>query len=92
MSKGTKKYRRTKFTYGQLDKVLRSLGFARREFERDGKGVQYKHKDTGAQITLPLFPAEDRVLDYHMLIVRGTLDVYGVADPSVFDAKLQKAG
>ena len=60
--------------------------------ERDGKGVQYKHKETGASIILPLFPDDDYVLDYHMVIVRGTLDVYGVADLSVFDAKLQKAG
>lgn len=92
MSKSSKTYRRTKYTYGQLDKALRSLGFARREFEREGKGVQYEHKETGALVILPPFPENDRVLDYHLVGVRGTLDNFGVADPSVFDAKLQKAG
>jgi hypothetical protein len=92
MPKKRDTYRRTNVTYGQLDKVLRSFGFSRREFERDGKGVQYKHKETGASIILPLFPDDDFVLDYHMVAVRGTLDNFGVADPSVFDAKLQKAG
>jgi hypothetical protein len=84
--------RRTKATYGQIDKVLRSLGFTRRVFERDGKGVRYEHKKTGALIVLPLFPDDDYVLDYHLAEVRGTLGDFGVADPSVFDAKLQKAG
>jgi predicted RNA binding protein YcfA (HicA-like mRNA interferase family) len=92
MKKKRDTYKRTNVTYGQLDKVLRSFGFSRREFERDGKGVQYKHKETGASIILPLFPADDYVLGYHMVAVRGTLEVYGVADPSLFDAKLQKAG
>jgi predicted RNA binding protein YcfA (HicA-like mRNA interferase family) len=92
MSKSSRSYRRTKVTYAQLDRALRSLGFTRHDFERDGKGVQYKHENTGAQITLPFYPMDDYVIDYHMLIVRGTLDDFGVANPSVFDAKLQKAG
>jgi hypothetical protein len=79
-------------TYGQLDKVLRSFGFARKIFERNGKGVRYEHKVTGARITLPLFPEEDFVLVHHFIQVRGTLDNFGVADPSVFEAKLQKVG
>jgi hypothetical protein len=83
---------RTDVTYKQLDKVLRSLGFARCVFSKDGEGVRYEHKESGASITLPLFPENDHVLDYHLAIVRGTLDDFGVADPSVFDAKLQKAG
>jgi hypothetical protein len=32
------------------------------------------------------------VLDYHLVGARTTLDLSGIADPSVFDAKLQKAG
>jgi hypothetical protein len=84
--------RRTDVTYGQLDKVLRGLGFSRRIFERDGKGVRYDHNESGASIILPMFPDDDHVLDYHLAEVRGTLDGFGVADPSVFDAKLQRAG
>jgi hypothetical protein len=83
---------KTIVTYGQIDKVLRSFGFTRHVFEKNGKGVRYEHKETGAQITLPLFPESDYVLDYHLANVRGTLSNFGVAEPSVFEAKLQKAG
>lgn len=78
-------------TYGQLDKVLRSLGFSRQTFERDGDGVRYEHKPTGALIVLPLFADKDPVLDYHLAMVRTTLDGFGVAAPSVLDAKLNRA-
>ena len=81
---------RTNITYGQLEKTLRSLGFSRRVFERNGnKGIRYEHKETGALILLPHFPDDDRVLDYHLAEVRTTVDGFGVADPSVFEAKLQ---
>jgi hypothetical protein len=83
---------RTEVTYGQLDKVLRSMGFSRRVFEGRGMAVEYKHKESGALITLPLNPDEDFVLDYHLAGVRTMLDGFGVADPSVFDAKLKKVG
>lgn len=79
-------------TYGQLDKVLRSFGFSRRVFESHGKGVRYEHKETGAIITLPLFPDKDRVYEHHMFVVRGTLDGFGVATPPTFEAKLNKVG
>ena len=83
---------RTDVTYGQLDKVLRSLGFSKRLIENRAIGVQYTHKETGAVVTLPLFPDDDYVLDYHLAGVRTMLDGFGVADPSVFDAKLKKVG
>jgi hypothetical protein len=83
---------RTDVTYGQIDKVLRSFGFSRLVFERRGKGVQYDHKETGAVITLPLFPEDEHVYDYHLAAVRGTLADFGVAAPSVFEAKLKKVG
>jgi hypothetical protein len=79
-------------TYGQLDKVLRSLGFTRHEIEKRGKGVRYEHQETGARITMPLFPKKDRVLVHHFVMVRGTLDDFGIAAPSAFDAKLKKVG
>ncbi len=83
---------KTNITYSQLDKALRSFGFSRQVFEKHGKGVRYEHKETGAQILLPLFPGEDFVLDYHLAMVRGTLDDFGVAPPSAFEAKLKKVG
>jgi len=79
-------------TYGQLDKVLKSFGFTRHEFERRGKAVQYDHKETGASITLPLFPKKDYVMVHHLIAVRTTLDGFGVADRTVFEKKLKKVG
>jgi len=85
-------YRRTKFTYAQLDKVLRSLGFSRRDFEKDGRGVCYDHKETGAWIILPEMSKDEHVVDYHLDDVRTTLDGFGIADPTALVSKLQKAG
>lgn len=84
--------KKIEFTYGQLDRVLRGFGFTRREFERRGPGVRYEHKETGAAISLPLFPDQDRVYEHHYIAVRGMLDNFGVADRSVFEAKLKKVG
>jgi hypothetical protein len=84
--------KRTKVTYGQLDRVLRSLGFTRRLLKKDPPAVHYEHKETGALISMPPHPKKDKVYAYHMVIVRTTLDIYGIADPSIFEAELQKAG
>lgn len=83
---------RTKFTYGQLDRVLRGLGFSCRMHPEKPPTRVYEHKETGALILLPAFPEKDRVLDYHLAEVRIMLDGFGVADSSVLEAKLQKAG
>jgi hypothetical protein len=83
---------RSDVTYGQLDKVLRSLGFSCRLVEGKPPARHYEHKQTGAFITLPPFPEGDRVLEHHLVTVRVTLDGFGIADPTVFAAKLQKAG
>jgi hypothetical protein len=84
--------KRSNVTYGQLNKVLRSLGFSSRPAQDDPPGRLYEHKETKAVILLPSFPESDKVLEYHLILVRTTLDNFGIADPSVFDAKLQKAG
>jgi hypothetical protein len=84
--------RRTDVTYGQLDRVLRSLGFSCRLVTKDPPARRYEHKQAGALITLPPFPEGDKVLDYHLVAVRTTLDNYGIADPTAFAAELQKAG
>jgi hypothetical protein len=83
---------RTDVTFGQLDNVLRSLGFKRRLVDMDGEARVYEHKQSGALIVLTSFPDGDRVLEYHLIMVRTTLDGFGVADPIAFAAKLQKAG
>jgi hypothetical protein len=84
--------KRTDVTYGQLDKVLRSLGFSCRLVEGKTPARHYEHKETGAFITLPPLPQNDRVLEHHLVTVRVTVHGFGIADPKVFDAQLQKAG
>jgi hypothetical protein len=41
---------------------------------------------------LPAFAETDRVLEYHLILVRATFDGFGIADPTAFAAKLQKTG
>jgi hypothetical protein len=84
--------RRTEVTYGQLDKVLRSLGFSCRPVQGEPPARRYEHKETGASFLLPAARETDFVLDYDLVGARTILDLFGVADPKVFDAKLQKAG
>ena len=84
--------RPTEVTYGQLDRALRSLGFTCREVEGEPPALRYEHKESGALISLPPFPKTNPVLDHHLVGARTTLDLFGIADPTVFDAKLQKAG
>jgi hypothetical protein len=84
--------KRTAVTYGQLDKVLRSLGFSCRLVKGKPPARHYQHKESGAFLTVPPFPDSDRVLEHHLVTARVVLDEFGIADPKVFDAKLQKAG
>ncbi len=83
--------RRTDVTYGQLDRVLRSLGSSCWLSKKEPPAHVYQH-ESGAIITTPPYPMEDFVMDYHLLGARTTVDLFGIADPKVFDAKLQKAG
>ena len=83
---------RTEITYGQLEKVLRSLGFVCRPGKNVPPGLIFEHKATGATVRLPAFPETDKVFEHHMVAVRGELDNFGIADPAAFAAKLQRAG
>lgn len=84
--------KRSDVTYGQLDKVLRALGFTCRPSDRDPPGRIYEHPKTGALVKLPTFPDDEKVFEYHMITVQGELDNFGIADARTFVAKLQKAG
>jgi hypothetical protein len=84
--------KRTDVTYGQLDKVLRSLGFSCRLVNGEPPARHYEHKETGALITVPPFPERHRVFEHHLVTARVMLDEFGIAEPTVFAAKLQKAG
>jgi len=83
--------KRAKATYGNLDKVLRSLGFTCRVVMKDGEARRYEHAQSGALVLLPAYPVEDKVLEIHLLMVRVTLENFGIADPTTFDKKLQRA-
>lgn len=84
--------KRTDVTYGQVDKVLRGLGFSCRVETREPATRVYEHKPSGAWIMLPQFPDDDLVLDYHLAGVQSTLEGFGIADRKLFDAKVHKAG
>jgi hypothetical protein len=84
--------KRTMVTYGQLDKALRSFGFSCRLAEKEPPVRVYEHRQTGAEISIPPFTYDDRVLEFHLVTAQVMLDQYGIADSKVFDAKLQKAG
>jgi hypothetical protein len=79
-------------TYGQVDKVLRALGFSCQVVTKEPATRVYEHQASGAWIMLPRLPEKDAVLDYHLASVRTTLDGFGIADSQVFDANLQKVG
>jgi hypothetical protein len=76
-------------TYGQLADILRSLNFTLRGVVE--KNRVYLHKETGASIVLPDFPADDDVLPRHLLAVQAVLDAYGIASPLEFLGKLPRA-
>ena len=80
-----------KVTYRTLDTVLRSLGFTCRVLRQEPAARWYEHSATGAVVSLPLLPEEDQVSLHHLAAVRGTLDMYGIANPLTFAAELQKA-
>lgn len=84
--------KRSKVTYAQLDTVLRSLGFSCRVTTDDPPTRVYQHTQAGAMIMLPAFPERDKVFEYHLAAVRLELDNFGIADPTAFDARLNKAG
>lgn len=84
--------KRTKVTYGKLDKVLRSLGFSCRLVNGKPPARHYEHKETGAFLSVPPFSDRERVFEHHLVTARVLVDEFGIADPRVFDARLQKAG
>jgi hypothetical protein len=84
--------KRTDVTYGQLDRVLKSLGFSCRLIASEPPTRFYEHKASGAELMLPPFPDNERVVDYHLVAARLTLENYGIANKDTFTSALQKAG
>lgn len=84
--------KRAETTYGQLDRVLKALGFTRRLVAKEPPAVRYEHAKTGALISFTPFTDDETVLDHHVTVVRATLDNFGIADGRAFASELQKAG
>ncbi len=82
--------KRSDVTYGQLDQVLRSLGFSCHPSRTGPPGRVYEHKQAGALILLPALPENDKVFEYHLIAVRTELDNFGIATPTAFATELQK--
>jgi len=76
-------------TYGQLEEVLRALGFSLRGIVKQNK--LYRHEGTGAVVSFPDLPADDPVMQHHLVAARMVLDANGIADPLYFADQLQKA-
>lgn len=79
-------------TYGQLDRVLKSLGFTCRLLTDEPPANYYEHKSSGAYLLVPPLPENDAVHERHLVAARLTLDNFGIADARVFATELQKAG
>jgi hypothetical protein len=84
--------KQTEVTYGQLDQVLRSLGFTCRPGSNNPPGRIYEHPKVGALIALPALPESAKVYDHHLAAARSELDAFGIADPTTFNVELHKAG
>jgi len=78
-------------SYAQLDNVLRSVGFTCREVKLRDKARVYEHQ-TGATFAVPAVPMTDGVPDCRLLTMRSSLDLYGIIEPTEFDARMKKAG
>ena len=84
--------RRTNYTYGQLEKVLRAYGFTCRPGNNEPPGHIYVHDATGAIVMLPSYPESDKAFELHVVAARTELENFGIADAKTFDSKLQKTG
>lgn len=84
--------KRTDITYGQLDKALRSMGFSFCPTHNERPARFYLHEGTGAEVALPDFPDSERVYAHHLIVARTVTNLFGIAEPMEFDAKLERAG
>jgi hypothetical protein len=81
--------RKSNITYGQLDGVLRSLGF-NVQIEK-GKRRLYAHAGTGALMSLPDRKPTELANATYVAAVRKVLADYDIADEVEFASQLQEA-
>jgi hypothetical protein len=79
-------------SYADLHRALTSLGYVRREVERDGRrGVVYDFPaERDALILLPLKPLADPVRAIDLLVVQRTVEGFGVIEGKDFDLLLSR--
>lgn len=81
--------RKSNVTYGQLDGVLKSLGFSVKV--EKGKRRLYRHEETGAVMSLPDRRPAELVGATHFAATRHVLSDFGIADDIKFASQLQEA-
>ena len=79
----------TSVSYGQLEKLLLSLGF-HVQVEAN-KYRLYQHAPTGAVVSLPDRPGTESVSPTHLMAARTTVCDYQIADEMTFYAGLKNA-
>ena len=75
----------TNVTYGQLDEVLRSLGFVLRV--TPDRARVYKHP-TGALVDIPYFPDGDPVLSRYLVAAGMQVDGFNIIGQAAFNELL----
>ena len=74
-------------TFGQLDKVLRDLGFERKVVR--GTGISYRHPTTDSLLLVKPHKPADVVPQYVMVATRLQLDRQGVVEATDFEEMLK---
>lgn len=92
MMEGKPNLTTTELTYGQLDRVLRSLGFSCLLVQGMPPARHYEYKESGAFITIPPLPENDHLMEHHLVTVKVTLDGFGIADATAFAEQVRNAG
>lgn len=82
----------SEITYGQLDGILRSLGFTSFDAPIQPPTRMYEHKPSGAEVFLPILPSDQRVYLHHLATTKMALEDFGVLSQDEFEARLRKAG
>ncbi len=80
----------SELTYDELEQMLRSLGFSVHLLDEHIRG--YQHDASGARLTLPNLPGQEKVLPRHVMAVRTVLDAFGFPEPEEFAGHVPRAG
>lgn len=75
--------RKSGVTYTWLRQFLRDLGFSEVVVPKSHTG--FYHKESGAEVFLPIYRPSQIVMPHHLMTVRFTLDSWGVMEADAFD-------